>query len=143
MLAKERLYLTANRKSLVAEGHEKAATLYATPGVEIPQSAADKFGLVDGELPKKGKSGGGTKEKPPAKDKEKKGGQDKGALTAIAGIGPAAAKALGGAGIGTAADLAAVDPDKAPTIEGMPPAFDWTAVVAAAKQLGEAEAQKG
>lgn len=50
MHAKQRLYLTANRDRLVGDGHPDAAFLYATPGDEIPASAADRFGLVDGEL---------------------------------------------------------------------------------------------
>lgn len=54
MIAKERLYLTEDRKRLVAEGDPKAAFLYCTPGDEIPESAAELFKLVDGGLrPKK------------------------------------------------------------------------------------------
>lgn len=52
MFAKEKLYLTAERDTLVKAGDPKAAFLYCTPGDEIPQSAADKFGLVDGKLKK-------------------------------------------------------------------------------------------
>lgn len=48
--ARERLYLTAAKDRLVREGDPKAAFLYAAQGDEIPQSAADKFGLVDGRL---------------------------------------------------------------------------------------------
>lgn len=47
----QRLYLTADKSTLVAEGDERAATLYATPGDEIPASAAETFGLIDGALP--------------------------------------------------------------------------------------------
>ena len=36
---------------LVAEGDPRAAFLYAAVGDEIPQSAVEKFGLVDGKLP--------------------------------------------------------------------------------------------
>lgn len=50
MHAKERLYLTADKSRLVRHGDPKAAFLYASLGDEIPQSAADKFGLVDGKL---------------------------------------------------------------------------------------------
>ncbi|SCW61726.1 hypothetical protein SAMN02927924_01690 [Sphingobium faniae] len=50
MFAKQRLYLTADRSALVAEGNAAAAFLYAAPGDEIPESAARRFGLVDGEL---------------------------------------------------------------------------------------------
>lgn len=52
MIAKQRLYLTVDRAALVAEGDERGATLYAAPGDEIPDDAAERFGLVDGDLPK-------------------------------------------------------------------------------------------
>lgn len=51
MVATERLYLTADRKRLVREGDRRAATLYCTPGTQIPASAVALFGLVDGTLP--------------------------------------------------------------------------------------------
>ncbi len=51
MFAKARLYFTASHDALVAEGDERAAFLYVAPGDEIPDSAAEKFGLVDGNLP--------------------------------------------------------------------------------------------
>ena len=41
MQTRQRLYLTADRKKLVPAGHKLAATLYAVPGDEIPQSAAE------------------------------------------------------------------------------------------------------
>lgn len=50
MIAKARLYLTASGAALVAAGHPDAAYLYAAPGDEIPESAAEKFGLVDGDI---------------------------------------------------------------------------------------------
>lgn len=50
MFAKEKLYLTAERTTLVKAGDPRAAFLYCAPGDEIPQSAAEKFGLVDGRL---------------------------------------------------------------------------------------------
>ncbi|WP_034157919.1 hypothetical protein [Sphingomonas sp. ERG5] len=50
MKAKTRLYLTADRLALVLEGDTRAATLYATPGDDIPDSAAERYGLVDGAL---------------------------------------------------------------------------------------------
>lgn len=77
MQAKERLYLTADKKRLVAEGDKRAATLYAVPGDFIPDSAVALFGLVDGAL--KGSSAGGGKEKAPAPNKEKAPGEDKSA----------------------------------------------------------------
>lgn len=55
--ARERLYFTADRIRLVRDGDPKAAFLYAALGDEIPDSAATKFGLVNGRLkmPAKGK----------------------------------------------------------------------------------------
>ncbi len=54
MRARERLYLTADKSRVVAYGDPKAAFLYAAEGDEIPDSAVEKFGLVDGGLkPKK------------------------------------------------------------------------------------------
>lgn len=50
MLARERLYLTADRDRLVRTGDPKAAFLYASPGDEIPDTAAARFGLADGRL---------------------------------------------------------------------------------------------
>ena len=53
MICKLRLYLTADKAKAVPEGHKDAATLYASPGDEIPASAAERFGLKDGGLPEK------------------------------------------------------------------------------------------
>lgn len=50
MRAKTRLYLTADRAALVREGDPRAASLYAAIGDEIPDSAAARFGLVDGMI---------------------------------------------------------------------------------------------
>jgi hypothetical protein len=50
MIAAERLYLTAERDALVREGDPDGAFLYAAPGDEIPDSAVERFGLVDGRL---------------------------------------------------------------------------------------------
>jgi hypothetical protein len=50
MKAKVRLYLTASKTALVHEGDPQAATLYAAPGDVIPDTAAERFGLVDGTL---------------------------------------------------------------------------------------------
>ena len=94
--ATQRLYLTADASRLVAEGDPKAATLYCSPGDNIPQSAADKFKLVDGALRKgteksvpastptpvaapkaKGGKPGKTKEAPTPPNKEKPAGDDK------------------------------------------------------------------
>ncbi|MBV2147894.1 hypothetical protein KRZ98_06265 [Sphingobium sp. AS12] len=50
MKATARLYLTACATALVAAGDPRAARLYASPGDDIPDSAAEKFGLVDGDI---------------------------------------------------------------------------------------------
>jgi hypothetical protein len=50
MKCTQRLYLTKDRKKLVGESGKGAASLYAVPGDEIPQSAAEMFGLVGGHL---------------------------------------------------------------------------------------------
>lgn len=41
----ERLYLTADRESVVPEGHPDAAFLYATPGKTVSDEEAEKYGL--------------------------------------------------------------------------------------------------
>jgi hypothetical protein len=88
MKCKERLYLTADSKKLVPEGHKDAALLYAVPGDEIPETAVELFKLVDGGLkPKAAAKGGENKESPPAGDKEAKPGEDKGPAAADEGAG--------------------------------------------------------
>ena len=77
MKCTERLYLSKDSKKLVRAGDKRAATLYAVPGDEIPPSAAELFGLVDGALPKSHKDE--PKEKDAGSNKEKKGGSNKGA----------------------------------------------------------------
>ena len=78
MIAKARLYLVADKSRLVREGDPKAAFLYATEGDEIPDSAVEQFGLVDGDLPatksaapeaNKGKAPAANKGKAPAANK--------------------------------------------------------------------------
>lgn len=56
MKARERLYLTSGRDQLVRQGDPLAAFLYAGEGDEIPETAAERFGLVDGRLPTRRKS---------------------------------------------------------------------------------------
>lgn len=70
----ERLYLTADKSALVGEGDARAATLYAVPGDEIPASAAEQFGLVDGKLAGKAaaKPKKAAETKPAADDAETK-----------------------------------------------------------------------
>jgi sRNA-binding protein len=50
-IARMRLCLTADRAALVPHGHQDAALLYAAIGDEIPDDAAERFGLVDGLIP--------------------------------------------------------------------------------------------
>lgn len=49
-IARMRLCLTADCAALVPEGHQDAAFLYASIGDEIPDEAAERFGLIDGLL---------------------------------------------------------------------------------------------
>ncbi len=83
MIAKQRLYLNAAKSALVAAGHPDAAQLYCTPGDQIPDSAAERFGIVDGEL-QEGEMLEGTavydprKESSPRENKEDRGGENKG-----------------------------------------------------------------
>jgi len=140
MKCTQRLYLSKDRKKVVPEGSKEAATLYAVPGDEIPQSAAELFGLVDGHLkgfdPEKERKAGQDKEHKGGSDKGNKGGSDKEpSLTDVKGIGPAAAKAFAAAGITTIAQLAAVDLANPPKLEGLPTVFKLDAVVDAAKEL--------
>lgn len=53
MIAAQKLFLTADKSELVADGDRRAAFLYAVPGDEIVPEMAAKFGLVDGALPEK------------------------------------------------------------------------------------------
>ncbi|WJS05198.1 helix-hairpin-helix domain-containing protein [Roseibium aggregatum] len=129
MYAKQRLYLTAKKDKVVAEGDKNAAFLYAAIGDEIPDSAAKQFGLVDGGLPEKGKA----KDQDPGKGGSQPGGGDD--LTKLKGIGKATAKALEDAGIATFAALADVDPQKpAILVPGVSEA-DWALWTTAAKEL--------
>lgn len=137
MFATARLFLNAEKSKLVHEGSEEAAFLYAAPGDEIPESAAEMFGLVDGDLPgTKGRSGSANK-----------GGEPKGVkaveLTSVKGIGAATAKALAAAGIDTVEKLAAINPDAAPTVEGIAATFKWADVVASAAELAPPAAPSG
>lgn len=149
MKCTQRLYLTKDRKALVPAGHKNAATLYAVPGDEIPQSAADRFKLVDGAL-----KGHGAKEADAGQDKERKGGNDKGGngqgdqgrgapqpddFAALKGVGAKTAAALVAAGYTSFASIAAIDPANPPTIAGMPAVFKWAEVVAEAKAKAPAE----
>lgn len=48
--AQERIYLTADRKTAVGEGDSRAAFLYAAPGDEIPEGAAEVLGIEAGKV---------------------------------------------------------------------------------------------
>ena len=78
MKAAQRLFITACKSRLVAEGDPAGAFLYAAPGDEIPDSAAERFGLVDGGLarPEAAKASRGKQDKS-GEDKTRKGGEDK------------------------------------------------------------------
>lgn len=153
MQAKERLYLARDGKTLVREGDAKGSTLYAAPGDEIPESAVELFGLVDGTI-KSGRSGakerapgqdkekapGPNKEKAPGEDKEKAPGEDKGDdLAQIKGVGAKTAAALTAAGYTSFASVAVIDAANPPAVEGLPAVFKWADVVASAKEQAAAE----
>jgi len=165
MQARERLFITADKKRLVKEGDPKGAFLYAAPGDEIPESAATMFGLVDGALAEeKRRDKGDDKSRKDGNDKDRTDGGDKdkpqsdagggGAsdastarptdLTEIKGIGAASAKALAAAGIASFEALAAVDPESPPAVEGLGARVAWADwVKAAAEKLPPAEPTGG
>ena len=121
MIAKERLYLTADKSKVVAEGDKRAAFLYAAVGDEIPENAAKQFGLVDGGLAGKSK-------------RNELGGDKADDLTRIKGIGKATAKALIEVGISSFQLLAAIDPAKPPLMIPGSGEADWTLWVDEAKK---------
>ncbi len=51
VIARERLYLTADRKRVVREGDKAAAFLFAAIGASIAVGDARKFGLLDDVAP--------------------------------------------------------------------------------------------
>lgn len=63
IIAKQRLFLTADKSALVAEGDKRAAFLFCGEGDEILPAEHERFGLIDGKLPK------GAAAKPAAKPK--------------------------------------------------------------------------
>lgn len=134
MFAKERLYLTADKKKLVGEGDKRAAILYAAIGDEIPEAAAKSFDLVEGKLPSKGKSS-----VPPVNPGSGSGdgGDD---LTELKGIGKKTADALNEAGIKSFAALAAIDPKKPGLLVPGVGESDWIAWTAAAKDMSSGDA---
>lgn len=155
-ICKQRLFLSVCGTLLVTEDNPDAASLYAIPGDEIPESAVEKFGLVDGALPgfKPEVEEGGQKEKAPSQDKEKKGDADKdrkpaddksgaGAsagsddLTKVKFVGAASAAALAKAGLTTYAALAAIDPANPPSVEGMGVSVNWKGIQEAAVELAK------
>lgn len=75
MQATERLYLTADKSRVVAEGDPAGASLWAAPGDEIPDDDAARFGVVDGAAPKT-RRGGANKERKGGEDKAAEGGDD-------------------------------------------------------------------
>lgn len=65
MIADRRLWLTADRERVVEEGDPEAAFLFATPGKEISDADAEKYGLK----PAKAKAAE-AKQAEPAEDKQ-------------------------------------------------------------------------
>ena len=112
MIAKARLYLVADKSRLVREGDPKAAFLYATEGDEIPDSAVEQFGLVDGDLPatksaapeaNKGKAPAANKVTPPSGDGGASPPEGDGAVAPAEGAGTegAGTEGAGPSGAGT------------------------------------------
>lgn len=165
MIAKVRLYLNAAQTALFLEGDPEGATLYCAAGDEIPDSAVELFGLVDGTLPEKdaaeekadgekagGKGRGKTKEARPRPNKEKEPGEGSGDksgdksgqndagtatddLTKVRGIGSTSAAKFVAAGITTIAQIAAIDPANPPAVEGLSALVKWADLVESAKAL--------
>ena len=69
--AKVRMFLTADRSRVVGEGDPDAASLYASPGTKLPDSAIEQFGLVGGELPVKQAAKPKNKQRPRGENKRK------------------------------------------------------------------------
>ena len=63
MIADRRLYLTADKERLVEEGSADAAFLFATPGKEISDEDAERYGLT-------AKPKAETKQADPPEDKQ-------------------------------------------------------------------------
>lgn len=83
-IAQERMFLNADKTKALPEGHKDAAFLYAGVGDEIPASACERFGIVDGKLGGKpaeapAKAKAAAKSKPAPANKEKAPAEDKGA----------------------------------------------------------------
>ena len=100
MICKLRLYLTADKAKAVPEGHKDAATLYASPGDEIPASAAERFGLKDGGLPEKAAKAPVDKAAKAPANKGGKAPANKGATPPAPPAAPEGADADAGAGTG-------------------------------------------
>lgn len=85
MLIKQRMYLTADQKRLVEEGHLDAAFLYSIPGRTVADKDAKKYGIKNGYLPKATKAvrRAGDKAMKQAEDKAAKKAPNKGGLTII------------------------------------------------------------
>lgn len=86
MKALESLWHNADKSAVFPDGHPEAAFLWAAPGDEIPDEAAERFDVVDGRAPGSAEPEPAPKEKKPGGDKEKKpegdkAGSGKGGLT--------------------------------------------------------------
>ena len=82
IIAKERMWLTADHEHLVADGDPEASTLYAAVGHAIPESAAKQFKVVDGYLSRASKAKAKAEDKAKAAD-EDKGAKPKGGLSVV------------------------------------------------------------
>ena len=125
MLAKHRLFITADKTRLVAEGDPDGAILYAAPGDTIPQSAVERFGLVDGGLASDAPDK--TKRREDGEDKRRTDGGDKDTREGSSGT----AREAPSTGSGTTAETSSV---------GVQPGSPHSADLTAIKGIGPATA---
>jgi hypothetical protein len=71
MIARERLYVTADRQKAVREGDKKAAFLLVAEGQEILEVVAKQYGIVDGRVKQHEKAANKMADKPVNKSKFK------------------------------------------------------------------------
>lgn len=136
MEAKERLYITADKKRLVAEGDPAGAFLYAAPGDTVPESAAAMFGLVEGRLAAEEKRGGKGEDKSRkgGSDKDRKGGGDKNTREGSSGT----AREAPSTGSGTSTEMSSVG-----TQSGSPHTDDLTRIHGIGAKTAKALAAAG
>lgn len=81
------LWLTADQQRVVEDGDPQAATLYATPGMQVPHEQAERYGLLakgtsrtpgdDGDAERDAEDDAATKSRTPSANKARTRRQDK------------------------------------------------------------------